>query len=335
MILSHDRPDGDALGSIGAMKRIIEAAGRSAVAFIYDELAPRYRFLDAILPGRVSTSRMPVPLGTFTRWPAADLAALDAQFDGVLILDTCSWGQLEPAAAFLRQTRLPKLIVDHHVTRDDLTGASPDILCLIDPTAASTCVLLHEWCAAMNWKFDESAAEALFTGVTTDTGWFRFSNTDGRTMRTAAALLDAGVRADRMHARLLDSYSPARLRLMCEMLSTLQFHAGGAVALMWLTKDMFDRSGAVIADTEDLVNEPMAVEQVIVTVMLTDMADGKIRVNLRSKSPEIAGRDIDVAAIAGQFGGGGHRRAAGTRVPAPLDEVRNRMLAAVMAAMEK
>jgi len=291
MILSHERPDGDALGAIAAMKRIIEGNGKAATGFVYDELGARYQFLNAT--------------GGFTRWPANDAAG----FDGILIMDTCSWSQLEPAATFLRECRVPKVIVDHHATRDDLSGGCDDVLYVIDEKAPAVCTLLYEWCQAMGWNIDPAAAEALFTGVATDTGWFRFSNTTGRALNSAAALVSLGVKPDVMHGRLMSSFSEARARLMGEMLNTLQLLADGRLAVAYLSPEMFKRCAASHSDTEDLVNEPMTVATVVASALLTDMGDGKIRVNLRSKSPEVAGIDVDVAAVAQTYGGGGHRRA--------------------------
>jgi phosphoesterase RecJ-like protein len=320
MILSHDRPDGDALGSLGAMKRFIEAAGRQATAFIYESVPTRYQFLESHCG--------------FTRWGQDAAATADEPFDGILIVDTCSWSQLEPAASFLRKTSLPKIVVDHHATRDPLSGEADHDIYLIDETAASAACLVYEWAEAMGWPIDAETAESLFAGIATDTGWFRFSNTDPRTLAAAARLIEAGVRPDVMHSRLQASHSPGRIRLLAEALATLELHADDRVALMSLTKEMFDRAGATKADTEDLINEPMSASSVLASVLLVDADTGEIRVSLRSKSPEVCGRDLDVAALASRFGGGGHRRAAGARVVGKLDAVREQVLTAVLAALD-
>ncbi len=327
LILTHDRPDGDAIGAIGAMKRIIEAQGAQAEAYLYAEPPPRYQFLaDAC-----ALSRWPMPGG---RVPApASMADLEGRFDGVVILDTCTWNQLEPAAEFLRSTHLPKIVIDHHPTREDLTAQSPELIELIDEQAASASGLLYEWAGRMGWQMDGPAREAIFSGIATDTGWFRFPSVDGQTLRAAAELIDAGVRPDIMYARLYEGHRPARLRLLREALETLRMIDGGVFALMWLTKAMFLMSDAQPSDSEDIVNEPLAIGSVVVSVLLSDMGDGVIRVNFRSRSPEIAGRDVDVSAIAAQFGGGGHRRAAGARVKGSLDDVREQVIAAVRAAL--
>jgi bifunctional oligoribonuclease and PAP phosphatase NrnA len=319
MILSHDRPDGDALGAIAAMKRVIGAAGRQATAFVYDKLPGRYEFLSGLCK--------------YERWRSDPPAQIDAGFGGILILDTSSWAQIKPAADYLRASILPRLVVDHHAIGDDLSQGRGGDVNVIDPSASATCQILHAWCDAMGWTLDAGAAEALFTGVATDTGWFRHSNTDARAMQTAADLIDLGVRPDVLYGRLYASFPLSRVRLMAEMLGTLTFHADDLLAVMHITPEMFRRAGASTAETEDLVNEPLSAAAVIVSVLLSDAGTGEIRVSFRSKSPEVCGRDIDVAAIAGQFGGGGHRRAAGARFTGSIEDARRRVTDAVTAAL--
>ena len=282
MILTHERPDGDGLGAAGAMKRIIEKAGRHAAAFVFGETPARYAFLSKSCG--------------LAAWKPEPPASLDGQFDGILILDTSSWSQLEPAAA-------------------------------------STCSLVWQWCEVMGWQLDKAAAEALFTGLITDTGWFRFSNTDAATFQAAAALLKHGSRPEVLYARLYEFWSPARLGIMSHLLNSLRWHENNRMAVMSLPLKAFEATGATQADTEELVNEPMAVGSAVVSVLLSEMPGGKIRVNLRSKAPDVCGVDVDMAALAQSLGGGGHRRAAGARMAGPLEEVRGKVTEAAVAAL--
>ena len=130
------------------------------------------------------------------------------------------------------------------------------------------------------------------------------------------------------------SHSRERLRLRAAALATLEFPGDGRIAIMTLTPDMFEQTGAAWSDTEDLINEPMTARQVVASILVVDQGDGQVRVSFRSKSPEVCGQDIDVAAIASGFGGGGHRRASGARVESPLAEVRAEVIRAVEAAMQ-
>lgn len=330
MILAHDRPDGDALGAMAAMWRVIKAAGREATAFIYDELPGRYAFLGTPTQSHGHDNRAACD---FRRWPAEAFESIDARFDGILILDTNSWSQLKPVAECLRASVLPRIVVDHHANSDGISANRAGDVNMVDPSASATCQIVHAWCDAMAWPLDGPAADALFTGLATDTGWFRHSNTDARAMQAAADLIDLGVRPDVLYGRLYASFPLSRVKLAAEMLGTLTLCADGSAAVMCITPEMFHRSGASKAETEDLVNEPLSAEAVIVSVLLVDAGAGEIRASFRSKSPEVCGRDIDVAAIAGRFGGGGHRRAAGARLPGELADATRLVSEAVIREM--
>lgn len=312
MILTHERPDGDALGATGAMKRAIEAAGRQADALVFGDVPPRYAFLDKSCG--------------LNRWNGAVTASLDGEFDGILVLDTSSWTQLETAASYLRGSRLPRIVLDHHTTPNELAGNGAELITLVDSSAASACGLVWQWCEVMGWPVDQATAEAIFTGLITDTGWFRFSNTDSATMRAAVAMMDRGARPEVLYGRLYESWSPARLKLKARLLNSMELAADGRVAVMSLTLKDFAETGAIAADSEELVNEPMAIGSVAATALLIEMEGAKVRVNLRSKSPDVCGMDVNVAALAQTINGGGHRRAAGGRVSGSLAEVKSKIV---------
>lgn len=320
-LFSHARPDGDALGSIGALQRTLNATGKTATAFVYEAPPARYGFL-GISPD-------------LQLW--TDDAASRAQdnFDGLCILDTCSWKQLEPVEPFLRSTALPRAVIDHHATHDDITGQSADVTYAIAASAASTCQLVAKLCEIMRWPIDATAGEALLAGMTTDTGWFRFSNTDADALRAAATVLDTGVRPDVLYARLYETRTAARLRLKLRVFATLELHADDALATQSLTRKMLDESGAVRSDSEDLVNEPMETQSVCVSLLFSDIDNGRVRVNFRSKSPEVCGRDVDVSALAKQFDGGGHHRAAGAWLEGSIGQVRDIVIPAVIKALKQ
>jgi phosphoesterase RecJ-like protein len=308
LLVSHERPDGDALGSLIALRSMLRAAGvdAEAVTFDFDPRSGRYAWLDAAVP---------VP-----RWPEDLSAETVGDLDAIVVLDTCSYGQLESFSEFLRASTATKIVLDHHVTRDELADVY-----LIDETAAATCVLLTEWADAAGWTVDATAELGLFVGMATDSGWFRFSNTDARTLRAAARLIEAGLRPDEIYQQLYLADSPARIRLLGKVIETLELHADGALATVHITRAMLDATGATPAESEDMVNEPQRIASVNVCALFVERDDGVVKASLRSK------RDIDVAAVASSMGGGGHQRAAGLRRQGTLDEVKAHALLEAMS----
>jgi len=310
LLLSHQRPDGDALGALAAMAVALARRGATPQVALFDPYPPRYALLEDCAAWR-DWDRHGEELRRFC--------------DGVVIVDTCAHSQLEPAREWLDRAP-PTLVIDHHATHDGIAGRPGDLR-LIDTGAAAVCVLVAEWVPAFGAAVDAELATPLFVGLATDTGWFRFSNTDARAMRIAAALLDVGVQADAVHRALYQQDHPAKLRLISRMLATLELHGGGRIASMTLREADFRAAGADRTMTEDLVNEAGRLGGVEVLLLCTEDPGGVVRVNLRSK------QYVDVAALARSFGGGGHPRAAGARVRGGFAEVQSRVLAAATAAL--
>jgi phosphoesterase RecJ-like protein len=257
----------------------------------------------------------------------SDRAALAADCDAVIVVDTSAWSQLEPIRAYLDAA--PRtLVIDHHATGDAL-GTRPGDLRLHDESASATCLILAEWAQAVGIRASPALARALFVGIATDCGWFRFSNTDARTLRAAAGLMDHGVAASELHAQIYQQDAPEKLRLIGRMLGSLELHAGGKLAVMSLRRADFEATGATAAMTEDLVNEAGRLGCTEATLLLIEQPDGIIRANLRSKTA------LDVAALAARFGGGGHSRAAGTRLKGAWDDVVPPLVSATIEAVSK
>lgn len=313
LLLSHARSDGDALGSLVAMRDILRAQGAKPRAMVFESVSPRYRML-------VEKEELPI-------WDSNTVPD-PSTVDGVLILDTCSYVQLEPAAEWLRHARVPKVVVDHHVTRDSLAETY-----LIDDTAAASCLLLWEWSQANGWAVDTDVARALFVGLATDTGWFRYSNTDPRALHAAAALAGLGLAPHELFRRLYQTDPAPRLRLLGAVLERMELLPLGPtdlLAVLTVDQAILHKVGATTSQTEDLVNEPLRIEGAVASTLLVEQGDGLVRVSLRSQPPlpDTDQRDIDVAEIAQQLGGGGHRRAAGARVTGSLAEVKRRVIQA-------
>lgn len=316
LLLSHRRPDGDALGSLAAMTRMCAAFGAAPLPALFDPLPPRYDTLFGEIEWR--------------SW-ADEGDALAQRCDAVVILDTCSWSQLEPVRAFLPAA--PRtLVIDHHATNDEI-GLRPGDLRWIDATAGATCLLLAEFADAARIEIPPQTAAALFIGIATDCGWFRFSNTDARMLRAATALVVAGARPNELCEAIYQRDAIAKVRLVGRLLDSLVTRANGRLAVMVLRQRDFEAVGADSTMTEDMVNEANRLGGVEVTLMLTEERGGEIRVNLRSR------RVVDVAALAAGFGGGGHVRAAGARVKGEWDVVAAKIIdeteRAVRSAMDE
>jgi phosphoesterase RecJ-like protein len=308
LLLSHTKPDGDAIGALTAMRSFFRARGVEPLAVQFDPTPPRYRAL-----------RQGEPIPVLDR--DAGLQEL-ADVDGVVVLDTCTYNQLAPVEEWLKASPVPKLVIDHHVTRDDLADVY-----LIDDTAASTCLILYEWARQLDLPLNDEVCRSLFVGIATDTGWFRHANTDARTLHAAAELAERGVDVHDMFRQLYQADSEARLRIAARLLDSMELYAQSRLAVISIGEQTIDQLGGRMSDTEDMINEPLRIRSVQVSVMLVEQHEGPIRASFRSKPPiNEHETDVDVAAVAQHFGGGGHRRASGARIPGTLAEVRSKVV---------
>lgn len=310
LLFSHLRPDGDALGSLAGVDRVLTALGKAPAIALFDAFPTRYATMRAA--------------AHWHSWPS-ESESLRAACDCVIVVDTCSFQQLEPATEFLKSAP-PTLVFDHHVTRDAI-GDRPADLRLIDSGASATCLLVAEWIAAGRLPLDATTAAALFTGIATDTGWFRFPSTDPRTLRAAADLLATGFPINDIYAELYQQDSPAKLRLIGRALTNMQILADGKLAVLAARQSDFAGAGADQSMTEDVVNEATRLADTEATIFFNETPEGVIRINFRSK------RTLDVAALAKAFGGGGHARAAGARQSGTWDEVTQRVIDQTVASL--
>lgn len=306
VIVTHVNPDGDALGSMAALARAAEQAGKQAKLIVPEDCPPRYAFL---LEGLTAA-------GPDCFAEAADVA------DAVVVVDTCALAQLEDVADALAACHEKVAVIDHHATRD-VVGAVQ----WADTTAAAAGVMVGELLDCLGWPVGRPVAEALVTAVATDTGWMRFSNTDSRSLRLLARWLDTGVQVDELYRRIFQSDRPERLRLLAAVLEGMELRCGGRLAVMTARREDFRRTGARYDETENLINEAMRIGSVEAAIMLVEQDGGLIRASLRSRG------HVDVAALAQQFGGGGHARAAGCRGEGTLEDVRRRLVRAFEAVM--
>lgn len=308
LITTHRRPDGDACGCVAAMGEALKQRGKNVRPLLLSPVPRWYEFLFDV--------KVPI-LGEEIQLDELMAGGLGS-FDLIVIVDTNSAIQLPKFNEFLKHNNKPVLVIDHHATADGLGDVE-----LVDSSAAATGLIVLELFNYAGWTITEKIAEALFVAVATDTGWFRFSNTDSRTYHACAELMEAGIKPTPIYDTLYHNFSSARFRLMTQMLNTLELHLDDSYADMWITQQDFKQTGAEYSDTENLINETQRISTVKVSTLFIELEDGRIRCSLRSRG------GLDVSQIAAKFGGGGHKQAAGTFLPGPLENAKQLIMAEI------
>lgn len=309
VLSSHVRPDADAIGSEMGLTGVLESLGKSVRIVNPSATPPHLRFLDP--QDRIGKLGEGVTVAQ----------ACDAEVH--LVLDTSSWQQLQDVGKVLKQTSAEKAVIDHHVSADDLGAAQ-----FKDVSASATGVLIVELAEALAVRPTGATADALFCAIATDTGWFRFPNTDSRTLRTASTLIDAGVRPNLLYRALYERSSLARLKLHGRVLSRVAVDLDGRVGHTWVLRKDFEETGAHPSDTEDLVNDCLTVNGVECAFIVIEQPSGQMKVSFRSRS------ELNVAQVAEQFGGGGHRQASGAMLPGPLANAQTKVLESLKTALD-
>ena len=309
VLTTHVKPDGDAMGSLAALRRWLLAEGKRVEMIVPTPVPPRYAFLDP--DGTVQVAGRDV-----------DPTALE-QPDLVCIVDTGTWQQLAGVEPVVKGA--PRiLIIDHHRTQD-----VPAQTAIVDADVAAAAILVHDLLIEAGAAIDAKTATYLFSGLAMDTDWFRLPTSGAETLRLAARLVEAGAKPHLIYEQLYWNNELAKMHLAGLAVAGLRSALGGQVMVMRLTQAMFRQTATEADDTENLINECMKVRGVQVGILLTDGGNGHVRVSLRSRP------GTDVLGVAERFGGGGHRYAAGARVPGTLDAVEAQILDAVGEALAR
>jgi phosphoesterase RecJ-like protein len=305
LITSHTKPDGDACGCIGAMCDALESLGKNVTPLLLSVVPQWYEFLFEEKPAVLNED---IQLDELT-------TGRFGKFDLILIVDTNSHSQLVKFDDYLEQNDAPVLVLDHHETSDGLGDVE-----VVDSDSAATALIVLDLFNYAGWPVTGKIAEALFVAVATDTGWFQFNNTDSRVYRACAELIEAGVKPVKIYDNLYLNFSYPRFKLMAGMLDKLELLLDGRFAMMQVTQQDFERTGAAMSDTENLINESHRIDSVQASALFIELKDGRIRCSLRSRGL------LDVSKIAAKFGGGGHIMAAGTFLPGPLENAKQLIL---------
>ena len=309
LITTHVRPDGDALGTSCALSLGLRAKGIESEVLLLSHLPTKYSFIF-----RDNDIRF---VDVENGWPETGFDF--DRFDAILVADTGTWSQLPGLEERIAKWPRPKLVLDHHLTQQDWADVK-----LVATDAAAAAEVAAELLDAWEIHFDAAISTALFLGIASDTGWFQFSNTRPYTLRLAARLIEAGVDTDALYKALYQNERAERVALQTRAQQSMQILEDGRLATMRIRKSDFTETKANVPDTENLINVPLQIRTVEVSLLFTEPLDGgPIRVSLRSKGA------VDVARFAEQFGGGGHARASGLKLNGGLDDAYGRVVAAM------
>ncbi len=303
VLSSHKKPDADAVGSELAMANMLESLGKEVLIVNPTGTPANLSFLAS--PDRVFKLGVGV----------TEQQVLDN--DVHIVLDTSAWDQLLTVGPVFRKSAATKVVIDHHVSSDDLGAIE-----FKDTSADATGTILHRMATALHLPISKETADALFCAIATDTGWYRFPSITSDTMRIAGHLMDCGVEPHVLYGQLYEQGTAAKLHLAGRILGRVRTQCGGRMAFTTAESRDFEATGAVRADTEGLVNKCMTIAGVQAAFIAVEQQNGEVKVSFRSRP------GVDVSQLAEHFGGGGHRQAAGATLTDPLRVATSKILSA-------
>lgn len=303
VLLTHVYPDGDAIGSMLGLAWILEKLGKRVFCFMEEPVSPLYTFL----PGSEKIQSSFDALCRFVQKSDDDIVtiAMDAG-------DSSRLGRYEDE--LLGHSHV--VVIDHHRSHKNYGDVR-----WVEPSMSSCGEMVYELASILECEIPLEASINLYAAICTDTGSFRYECTSGRTLLIAADLVERGVRPEMMARHLYDNITLPRLKLLQRVLGTLEMYGDGQLAVIHVTAEMLEKTGATSDDVEGLVDYPRSLDSVKTAVFIKSIRQDTVSVSLRAKG------DCDVAVVAEHFGGGGHRNAAGFRFrDKTLDEVKAEVL---------
>lgn len=284
VISSHTRPDGDAIGSQLAMAYALHDLGKSV--------------------GVVNCDKAPGPLQAFPGVPAIEIAdSVSADFDAAIIMEC---GELTRTGV-AGLDRAFVINIDHHPGNREYGQLN-----WFDPSAAACGEMVFDIIQALGVRISVEIGTHIYLAILTDTGGFHFSNISPRTFDICRQTLEAGVDPVLVSRTVFDSNSMARLRLYAAVLGAMRVDPSGRIVMLYLDQAMMKEANGTSDDIDGLINEPLSVKEVEAVAFFKHIESDQFRVSLRSKS------SVDIGSVAKEFGGGGHRNAAGCTVRGSL-----------------
>jgi phosphoesterase RecJ-like protein len=303
LIASHAEPDGDCLGSLVALGLALGKLDKTITLFNSSPIPAVYRFLPGVerIVKQIKEAK---------------------EYDLAVVLDCGDILRVGEDSSVVEQ--IPILInIDHHVSN---TGFG-DIQ-LIDTNACATAELVYRLIEALEIPFDKAIATAIYLGILTDTGSFRFSNTNPAAFAISKAMIDIGVEPHTVAQRVFGTYSLGRIKLLNMALNSIEISENGKLSLMTISRSMLNSTGTSTEDIDGLINYARRIEDVKVAALIHEIKNGagkftnmnRYHVSLRSDST------VDVATIANKFGGGGHTSAAGFQIESTLVALKEKII---------
>ena len=296
LILMHRSPDGDAVGSGYALAYALRKAGKKVMPVCSDDIPPKYSYITNSL--------------SMQEFEPAYIVTVD-------LADTQLFGD-----KLIQYKEKVNVCIDHHPSNTGYAEYG-----IVDANAGACAQIVKKVINAMNIPIDKNIANAIFIGISTDTGCFKYSNASAESYEMAAEMLGCGADGFFINKLMFDTKSRARLEIERLALNSLTYHSDGKIAVIFITKEMMEKSGASDDDTEGISGMPRQIEGVVIGITIREKDNGNFRVSMRSAG------DINVSAICSQFGGGGHRAAAGCTVTGTAQEVREKVINAAGAAL--
>lgn len=293
LLLCHKNPDGDTLGSAGALYHALKKLGKTDVAVLCADL----------IPARYSYMNMELFRGQFepNYIVSVDVASIQLFGDSVR-----------------EYAERVDLCIDHHPSNSGYADAL-----YLDASASATAEIIYDLVCKMGVEIDTCLADCLYTGISTDTGCFQFGNTSIRCHEVAAKLMEAGARVRELNIILFETKSRARLAIESIALSNLEYHFDDRCAMIYMTREQIESTGVEASDLEGLTSLPRQIEGVQVGITLRQLPSGSYKISVRTLP------GVDACAICTRLGGGGHEMAAGCELMGGLDNAKQAILAEV------
>jgi len=310
LLTTHVNPEGDAIGSEMALKIFLESIGKRVYVANSSDTPKNCLFLD---PGK-----------DIMIYPDSFREEVMDEIDGIIIVDVNSWEHVGDLSETLQASTKPRVCIDHHQGEND---GFVDVF-VSDTSAAAAGVLVYELIRHLGGEITGPIADALYTSIITDTGTFRFTNTDARTFLIAADLYNHGADPFRLHRNIFANRSWGAARLMGPVLNNVQSAAGGKLVWIRATREMFREADAIYEDSDGILELVRGIRDVELCLFFKETENGHIKVSIRSNGK------ANAYLIAKQHGGGGHRMASGIDVNGPMDDAVSKVIASCLRLPE-